>query len=68
MRQSLENWEGGIKINGINISNLRYADNTTHFVTSEAEMAELLKLLETNYVIDMIANLGIEFHRLMTSP
>lgn len=47
MRKTLEDWEGGVKINGVKISNLRYADDTTLFASSEAEMAELLNRLET---------------------
>lgn len=47
MRQTLEDWEGGIKIGGVKISNLRYADDTTLFASSENEMAELLRRLET---------------------
>lgn len=47
MRQTLDGWEGGIRIGGEKISNLRYADDTTLFASSENEMAELLHKLET---------------------
>ncbi|XP_047041071.1 uncharacterized protein LOC124645313 [Helicoverpa zea] len=47
MRKTLENWRGGTKINGVRISNLRYADDTTLLASSETEMAELLNRLET---------------------
>ena len=34
--------QAGIKIAGININNLRYADDTTHMAESEEELKSLL--------------------------
>lgn len=47
MRQVLEDWEGGINISGFNISNLRYANDTTLIASSEMEMVKLPKRSET---------------------
>lgn len=47
MRQALEGWRGGVSIGGRNISNLRYADDTTLIAASEEEMVELIKRVET---------------------
>ena len=38
--------KAGIKIAGRNISNLRYADDTTHMAESEEELKSLLKVKE----------------------
>ena len=38
----LEEAQAGIKISGRNISNLRYADDTTHVAESEEELKSLL--------------------------
>ena len=38
----LEEAQAGIKIGGRNISNLRYADDTTHMAESEEELKSLL--------------------------
>ena len=38
----LEEAQGGIKIVGRNINNLRYADNTTHMAEREEELKSLL--------------------------
>ena len=38
----LEEAQGGIKIAGRNINNLRYADDTTHMAESEEELKSLL--------------------------
>ena len=38
----LEETQAGIKIAGRNISNLRYADDTTHMAESEEELKRLL--------------------------
>ena len=38
-----EEAQGGIKISGRNINNLRYADDTTHMAESEEELKSLLK-------------------------
>ncbi|KAI8433901.1 hypothetical protein MSG28_015827 [Choristoneura fumiferana] len=47
MRIALENWTDGIPIGGKNISNLRYADDTTLLATSEDKIGELLTRIET---------------------
>ena len=45
----LEEAQTGIKIAGRNISNLRYADDTTHMAESEEELKSLLmKVKEEN--------------------
>ncbi|XP_037875941.1 uncharacterized protein LOC101744016 isoform X1 [Bombyx mori] len=46
MRKALEEWEGGISVGGIKISNLRYADDTTLFASSEKELADLFRRVE----------------------
>lgn len=46
MRQVCDEWEGGVSIGGAKITNLRYADDTTLFATSEEEMSKLLDRLE----------------------
>ena len=40
----LEEAQGGIKIAGRNINNLRYADNTTFMAESEEELKSLLSV------------------------
>ena len=42
----LEETQAGIKIGGRNISNLRYADDTTLMAESEEELKSLLKKLK----------------------
>ena len=42
----LEEAQAGIKIAGININNLRYADNTTLMAESEEELKSLLMEVE----------------------
>lgn len=44
--KALENWTGGITINGIKINNLCYADDTTLITPSEEELINLIKLIE----------------------
>lgn len=46
MRMVLENWDKGVSIGGRLISNLRYADDTTLFATSQADVERFLSLLE----------------------
>ncbi|XP_037872901.1 LINE-1 retrotransposable element ORF2 protein [Bombyx mori] len=46
MRLVLENWEGGIRVVGHRINNLRFADDTTIIGTSERELHELLRRVE----------------------
>ena len=43
IRAALENYEGGVSINGKKINNLRYADDTTLVARDEDEMASLLE-------------------------
>ena len=43
MREALNNWDGGVKIGGHIISNLRYADDTTLLSSTEADLTELLE-------------------------
>ena len=48
--------QAGIKISGININNLRYADDTTLMVESEEELKSLLKVKEET------ENIGLKFN------
>lgn len=43
MRCVCEDWESGISIGGLKITNLRYPDDTTVFAAMEGEMSELLE-------------------------
>ena len=43
MNAGLEETQGGIKIAGRNINNLRYADDTTLMAESEEELKSLLR-------------------------
>lgn len=43
MRRALENFDGGVSINGKKINNLRYADDTTLVAKDENEMTEILE-------------------------
>nr|XP_037868506.1 uncharacterized protein LOC119628825 [Bombyx mori] len=61
MRQTLENWEGGVRIGGVQITNLRYADDTTLLASSEAEMKELLDRLEA-----ISLNMGLAINKSKT--
>ncbi|KAI5642426.1 reverse transcriptase (RNA-dependent DNA polymerase) domain-containing protein [Phthorimaea operculella] len=47
MRRVLDNWEGGIRVGGHLINNLRFADNTTIIGASESELAILLERIAT---------------------
>ena len=42
----LDEAQAGIKIAGRNISNLRYADDSTHIAESEEELSLLMKVKE----------------------
>ena len=42
MRRVMDGWEGGFKIGGLNISNLRYADDIVLIATSVEELQELV--------------------------
>ncbi|KAJ8724798.1 hypothetical protein PYW07_015756 [Mythimna separata] len=46
MRRTCENWEGGITVGGVKITNLRYADDTTLLAANESEMVALLDRME----------------------
>lgn len=46
IRKALDGWEGGIRIGGREINNLRYADDTTLITKDEQEMAELIERVE----------------------
>ena len=61
MRAALENWSNGVSIGGKQISNLRYADDTTLLAKSELQIEELLSLLELHS-----RNMGLEINRLKT--
>ena len=43
MRRAVADWPGGLPVGCYNVSNLRYADDTTLIATSVADMAELVK-------------------------
>ena len=54
----LEEAQAGIKIAGRNISNLRYADETTLMVESEEELKSLLmKVKEENEIVGLKLNI-----------
>jgi len=54
----LDETQGGIKIAGRNISNLRYADDTTRMAESKEELKSLLmKVKEENEKLDLKLNI-----------
>ena len=58
--------QAGIKISGRNISNLRYADDTTLMAESEDKLKSLLmKVKEENEKVDL--NLNIQKTKIMAS-
>ena len=62
----MEETQGGIKIAGRNISNLRYADDTTLMAESEEELKSLLmKVKEESEKVGL--NLSIQKTKIMTS-
>ena len=62
----LEEAQAGIKINGRNINNLRYADDTTLMAESEEELKSLLmKVKEENEKVGL--KLNIQKTRIMAS-
>ena len=62
----LEETQGGIKIAGRNINNLRYADNTTLMAESEEELKSLLmKVKEESENVAL--NLNIQKTKIMAS-
>jgi hypothetical protein len=46
MRKTTENWNGGLSIGGIKISNFRYADDMVLLASTESEMAIFLEKVE----------------------
>ena len=56
--------QAGIKIPGRNISNLRYADDTTLMVESEEELKSLLKVKEESENVHL--KLNIQRMKIMT--
>ena len=68
----LEETQAGIKIAGRNISNLRYADDTTLMAESEEELKSLLMKEESEKVgfklnIQKIKIMGIQTHHFMAN-
>ena len=62
----LDEAQAGIKIAGININNLRYADDTTFMAESEEELKSLLmKVKEESEKVDL--KLNIQKIRIMAS-
>ena len=62
----LEEAQGGIKIAGRNINNLRYADDTTLMAESEEELKSLfMKVKEESEKVDL--KLNIEKIKIMAS-
>ena len=53
----LEEAEAGVKIAGINISNLRYADDTTPMAESEKLKSLLMKVKEEGEKVDFKLNI-----------
>ena len=54
----LDEVQGGIKIAGININNLRYADDTTLMAESKKELKSLLmKMIEESEKVDLKVNI-----------
>ena len=46
MREVIEGWEGGVRIGGRKITNLRYADDIVLLAGSESELQELVTRLQ----------------------
>ena len=61
----LDEAQGGIKIAGRNINNLRYADDTTLMAESEELKSLLMKVKEESEKIDL--KLNIQKTKIMTS-
>ena len=53
----LEEAQGGIKIAGRNINNLRYPDDTTLLAESEEELKSLLKVKEEHEKVSLKLNI-----------
>ena len=54
--------EAGIKIVRRNVSNVRYADDTTLMAESEAELKSLLKVKEEHEKVDLKLNIKKKKH------
>ena len=73
MRNSgMEEAQAGIKIAGININNLRYADDTTLMAESEELKTLLMKVKEESEKVGLKLNIqkpdhGIWFHHFMAN-
>lgn len=61
IRQTCEDWEGGININGTKITNLRYADDTILLAANETELCSLFDRMERNS-----KDLGLSINRSKT--
>ena len=61
----LEDTQAGIKTAGRNITNLRYADDTTLMAESEEELKSLLKVKEESEKVGL--NLNIQKTKIMAS-
>ena len=61
----LEEAQAGIKLAGRNISNLRYADDTTLMAESKEELKNLLKVKEENKKVGL--KLNIQKKKIMAS-
>ena len=61
----LEETQAGIKIAGRNISNLRYADDTTLMAEREEELKSLLKVKEESKKVGL--KLNIQKTKIMSS-
>ena len=53
----LEEAQGGIKIAGRNLNNLRYADDTTLMAESEEELKSLLRVKEESEKVGLQLNI-----------
>ncbi|XP_052744154.1 uncharacterized protein LOC128199289 [Bicyclus anynana] len=58
MRHTCDQWEGGVRIGGVKLNNLRYADDTTLLAADEAEMCTLLERMERVSI-----NLGLSINK-----
>lgn len=62
MRRTLENWEDGVSIGGVKITNLSCADDTTLLAATEAEITSLLsRIYEISKDICLLSELKILF-------